>query len=516
MLVLDLVGLRASLPAAEITGVALLLAVAVGINRSRPATALGLATAALVGQGMAELYGLVAPFAMSYGIPAAVLAFLAGRRTERVTPVILVFASACAVTFVLYATRWVMGGDLRATLSGLVDWASAVLILLLVVVTPWLFGRFWRQHVMLRTAGWEVAERMERSREVEAEHARLRERARIATEMHDSLGHDLTLIGVRAAAMEVAGDATDEQRESAAELRASAHQATLRLREIIGVLRAEAAPEPAEPAGEDISTVVDRAVAAGMDARLVREGPDLDPASPTGRAAHRVVQEALTNAARHAPGARVTVHVTRESGVTTVRVSDTGPADPAAGPSEGSGSGLAGLRALIEGMGGTFHAGTAGDDAGFAVTARVDDTAEGTDPAVAGQRGADTASETERTRSRVRGRAQRRLVTALTIPAGTASVVTALGFLLLSYVGNNAVLPPSEYAKLHVGDDQAEVQRVLPRFEHPQHSLAGQPPVPDGATCRYYTVRSENGLPPVYRLCFADGELVSKDVLQQE
>ncbi|TDQ55027.1 sensor histidine kinase [Actinorugispora endophytica] len=516
LLAVEVSGLRAA-PVPEVVGMALLLAAGFGVRRALPFTALGLAVGAAVLHSAAVVVGAADTFALAYTLPCGALAFLAGRRSERAAPVVALSAAAALTALLVYTAEWVRVGDPRETLTGLTDWALGVLGLVAVVVAPWLLGRYWRWRTELRTAGWETAERMERAREVEAGRARLRERARIATEMHDSLGHDLALIAVRAAALEMTVDG-EAPRSAASDLRTAAHGATLRLRAIIGVLREDTGGPDAGPAAEDAAAVVARAVDAGMSVRLVREGPDPDPGAPPGRAVHRVVQEALTNAARHAPGSRVTVRVVREDGAVTVRVHDTGPGAVGAGAgTAGNGSGLDGLRALVEGAGGTFDAGPERRAAGgFAVFARIPDAADAGAPASAEGEGADGPTETERRRSRIRSGARRRLVTALVLPPGLSALVTAAGFLLLWYVGANTVLPREDYARLDVGDDLASVERVLPVFDYRPDPIPGEPPAPPGSACRYYLVRWENGLPPVYRLCFAEGRLAAKDVVARE
>ncbi len=511
----ELDGLRTE-PMAETVAMALLLAVAFGVRRAWPFTALGLVVGASVLHSAAITIGVVDTFALTYALPCAALAFLAGRRSERIAPAAVLTVTAALTMLLVCTVGWVRGGNPREALTGFTDWAGGVLVLIAVIVTPWLLGRYWHRHAQLRTAGWEIADRMERARDVDAERARLRERSRIATEMHDSLGHDLALIAVRAAALEMAAEA-EEPQAAASDLRAAAHQANLRLREIIGVLREDAGAAAAEPVGEAVTAVVDRAVDSGMSVRLVREGPDIDPATPAGHAAHRVVQEALTNAARHAPGARVTVRLVREDGATAVHVADTGPVGAATGAgTAGNGSGLAGLRTLVEGMGGTFTAGSGGHGGaagGFTVTARIPETAG---PQSTAEEPPEGSTETARRWSQMRAGARRWLVTALVLPLGLAAVITALGFLMLWYAGANTVLAREDYARLSIGDDRAAVEQVLPVFDYQPGPIPGEPPAPPGSACRYYLVDWENGLPPVYRLCFAEERLVGKDMIARE
>ena len=197
--------------------------------------------------------------------------------------------------------------------------------------------------------------------------------------MHDSLGHELALIALRAGAMELAADMTERNREAAAQLRASAVTATDRLRRTVGVLRETGADAvgttgtayetmdrtPVEPPDEPVEALVDRARDAGMAVEFRRDGERGVLPPLVDRAVHRVVQESLTNAARHAPGADVLVHVeqTTEAIVVNVRNS-TARAVP--GPT-GGGSGLAGLRERVRLLGGTLRTGF--HDGEFTVTA---------------------------------------------------------------------------------------------------------------------------------------------------
>ncbi|MCC3762611.1 histidine kinase [Glycomyces sp. TRM65418] len=229
------------------------------------------------------------------------------------------------------------------------------------VVLPWLIGRFRRQQADLLQAREARVAQLERERELVADRAQARERARIATDMHDSLGHELALIALRAGALELAPDLVEANREAAAALRRNAVDATDRLRRTIGVLRQ--GPAPTDPADETVEALVDRVVAAGMTVALETEPVRLPPLAA--QAAHRVVQEALTNATRHAPGAAVTVRVEVREG--RVRIVVRNGAGAAAAGADGTGSGLMGLAERVRLLGGAFEAGPRGG--GFAVEA---------------------------------------------------------------------------------------------------------------------------------------------------
>jgi signal transduction histidine kinase len=270
-----------------------------------------------------------------------------------------------------------------------------------VVASAFLAGRHLRQRRELAAAGWERAARLERERELTAERARLRERARIAQEMHDSLGHELALLALRAAALEVAPDLDEDVRRRAAELRGGAAAATDRLHDIIGVLRDRGAPAPTAPVRASLGDLVAGSRASGLDVRLdVRphHGPDACPLPPDiARAAHAIVQEALTNAAKHAPGERVDIRIEHHRDGTGVRIvnplpparrppppfhggappppagrpspSSRGAASPPPARAPGSRSGLRALRERAERLGGTFTAG--GHGGTFTVEARL-------------------------------------------------------------------------------------------------------------------------------------------------
>ncbi|CAL9400106.1 sensor histidine kinase [Nocardiopsis dassonvillei] len=536
LIVIELSGVRDRPPVLEACLLLAALAVAAALSRPLPFVSLGVMLSGAVLQTSASGFLVVETTVIAPWLAVAVLALLTGLRSERVRPVVAMVVVACSFTLVLHLSAGLVSGTgVRAFLSDSVDWLGVVLTIALSTLTPWLFGRYQRLRRRVWRGGWEIAERMERTRAAEADRARLRERARIATRMHDSLGHDLALIAVRAAALEMTALEDSEQGRAAGELRTAAHEANLRLREIIGVLReddggdghGEAASGPGaggpkagalntdDPGtGESVAALVQRASDAGMRVRLLREGPDPDPAAPGGGAVHRVVQEALTNAAKYAPEAEVTVRVVRESDRTRVSVSDTGPPGavrtvlPAR---SGGGSGLAGLRALVEELDGSFAAGR-GEGAGFTVRATVPD------PGAEGGAEELGESETHRAHSEARARARRRLVAAVAVPAALGLGLAAVGLGLLSWVGVNTVLSPERYGRLTVGDDRERVEEVLPRFSYPEHSVsarASEPPAPPGARCLFYLSRYENGLPPVYRLCFEDGVLVAKDELQR-
>ncbi|WP_222868721.1 sensor histidine kinase [Actinomadura syzygii] len=218
----------------------------------------------------------------------------------------------------------------------------------------------------------ERAERAERERHLLAERARAQERARLAAEMHDVVAHRVTLMVLQAGALRV--HAPDETTRAAAEeLRAAGCQALDELRDVIGLLRRGPGAPPAAAHGPlpDLSQLVAESASVGVPVELAEHGEPPAASPAVGRTAYRVVQEALTNARKHAPGAAVRVDVRYRVDGVTLTVRNTAPsgepdADLAA---SGSGTGLAGLRERVELIGGTFAAGP--DKEGFRVEASL-------------------------------------------------------------------------------------------------------------------------------------------------
>lgn len=158
----------------------------------------------------------------------------------------------------------------------------------------------------------ETAEREQQARVAQAQAA---ERTRIAREMHDVLAHRISLVAMHAGALSYRTDLSpDEQATAAKTIEENAHRALRDLRDVLGVLRdplspSDAGPEEPQPVIGDITRLVEEERTGGMsvslDDTLEGEVPD-----SRGRTAYRVVQEALTNARKHAPGTVVTVSLT--------------------------------------------------------------------------------------------------------------------------------------------------------------------------------------------------------------
>jgi signal transduction histidine kinase len=238
-------------------------------------------------------------------------------------------------------------------------------LLITAVIVGW--GLFVRAQRQIVHALRQRAAQLESEQRLKVEQAREAERLRIAREMHDVLAHRVSLLSLHAGALEFRPDASPEEvAHAAGVIRATAHAALEELRDIIGVLREggePGAPEPPQPTLADVPALIDESRAAGMDVRARVDAPDAPDA--LGRTVYRVVQEGLTNARKHAPGAAVDVTVAADGERLTVAVVSRRPVGVRAGglspPLPGAGTGLVGLAERVALAGGELQHGPDAD-----------------------------------------------------------------------------------------------------------------------------------------------------------
>ena len=259
---------------------------------------------------------------------------------------------------------------LAADMADLNGPASATVIFTAVVIAVDNIGfRLRAQHAL--------AAQTERAEEERERRAVLEERTRIARELHDVVAHHMSLVAVRAetAPYRIPG-LSEPARAEFGSLSEVAREAMVEMRRLLGVLRhdqpADLAPQP-ELA--DLPLLVETARQAGLAVELSAPAA-LDHVPPgVGVCAYRIVQESLSNASQHAPGAAVTVSVGHDHGAVLLRVANGpggpgGPADPAdaAENGHGPGHGLTGMRERVALLGGSLSAGPS-PDGGFVVSA---------------------------------------------------------------------------------------------------------------------------------------------------
>jgi signal transduction histidine kinase len=263
------------------------------------------------------------------------------------------------------------------------------------IVQYFIFGAAWVVGLLAKSRGKAIAAVARRAEQAEAEldamaaraaSAAAAERVRIARELHDVVAHHVSLMAVQAEAVGALLPARPEQAARSADLiAATARQAMTELRRLLGVLRGPSdnqthSPERSGLAPSASLSRVEEVLAhvrgSGVPVSLTVSGSPRTLSPGIDLTAYRIVQEALTNTIRHAPGARALVDICYEQSCVTVRVTDSGPApNGRASPAGtttilGPGFGLAGIAERVSSCGGTLSVGPA-ESGGFAVSARL-------------------------------------------------------------------------------------------------------------------------------------------------
>ncbi|MFF2044189.1 sensor histidine kinase [Kitasatospora sp. NPDC058170] len=498
---------------------------------------------------------VAALFLLRRGLPATVLVLAAALGGWAAGPLpLLVFAGwsvGARVTRVGVLLGSLTGGFVLMTATGVLrEIGSAPMKLLfglslggflVVAVLPALWGRYRAQRRALLDAMRERNEQLLRERAMVAHQARLRERHRIAQDMHDSLGHQLALISVHSGALEVDRTLGDRQREAVGVLRLAAVSAMRELREVVGVLHDESSAPAAAPGGPgsgpaaggartggvaEIEKLVESSRAAGTEVSFGLEGERRPLAAAVGHAAYRIVQEALTNAHKHAPGAPIGVALRYEPDALVVEVANPRAPEPVGAGAGGlvavsGGQGLTGLRERARLVGGMVHAGPT-PEAGFRIAAVL--PFEGSADGTSGGDGGAGAEPWELDVLLPTGgldTGKRRRSPAMGCAIGVLVVLlTMLGLLVWGVVSflraaDEATVQKSVSESVREGDPEDEVERRLPAgngFFTRDYEHSGPTPPPD-ARCRVFLAGDSTdrwGRDEVIRFCFKDGVLVEK------
>ncbi|GHB00543.1 sensor histidine kinase [Streptomyces chryseus] len=194
----------------------------------------------------------------------------------------------------------------------------------------------------------------ERTREEAALRRAGEERLRIARELHDSLTHSISIVKLQAGvAVHLARKRGEEVPEALLAIQEASGEAMRELRATLEVLRTDVVPPGTGLAR--LGELVERARTAGLAASVTVTGPQRPLPGDVDRAAYRIVQEALTNVARHAGRAKTAVRLAYGADHVSIRVEDEGPAAQD-GPPVVPGTGLTGMRERVTALGGTLHA----------------------------------------------------------------------------------------------------------------------------------------------------------------
>ncbi|MEV0416161.1 histidine kinase [Streptomyces sp. NPDC050448] len=328
----------------------------------------------------------VAPAAMGFLLGVVGLYTLAACEVPRRITATLASMSLAATFVVMYMRT---SGDQGASRSLVI--VLSVFVAVALTVPPVLLGLYIGARRRLMESLHERADSLERElslladrAEERAEWARTEERTRIAREMHDVVAHRVSLMVVHAAALEaVAAKDPARAARNAALVGDMGRQALTELREMLGVLRAPESPKRAPavvpvalvgsfedgPSLGELEALVGQSQAAGMAVELDVRGAGEGYPAEVEQTAYRVVQEALTNCHKHAPGARVVVRLAHRDGEVAMQV-ENGPcgADVVQPGLPSGGNGLVGMRERVLGLGGVFVSGPT-DEGGFKVSA---------------------------------------------------------------------------------------------------------------------------------------------------
>ena len=285
---------------------------------------------------------------------------------------VLVYA-LCLYAVAVRCKTWFVVSVAVVTVVGaiLIDARTAVGALLAVI--PLLAGAYIRSR---RTSRVELAEQ---AKQHEGERALLEERQRIAREMHDIVAHHMSVIAIQAeAGPRKVADPPPELVESFRDIRASALDGLTELRRLLGVLRTGTPDTTPQPGLGQLTGLLDSARNAGVPVDLSVSGVPRPLPQGMDLSAYRILQEALSNAMRHAPGSTVRVEVAYFPSSVVIKVRND---LSLAGNGNGNGSvvvaghGIIGMRERAAMLGGQLDAGPT-DDGGFLVTAVLPDAKE--------------------------------------------------------------------------------------------------------------------------------------------
>ncbi|MEV3890041.1 histidine kinase [Streptomyces griseoincarnatus] len=510
--------------------VALLVGLLSLVRRSLPATALVVSAAlagSVLGAGPLLMYA----------------SWSAGSRIERPWRAV----GAYAAGLVLYVAGGLLGDGAEDALELSLLMAAALGAgpYLVLAVVPGLASRYRAQRRDLLEALRRHNAQLVREQAMVARQARLLERQRIAQDMHDSLGHQLALIAVHAGALEVDPELGGRQREGVGILREAARSAMRELREAVGILRVDTegpttpapGPEPeAAPArgAAGVDALVASSRGAGAPVELRRRG-DARPLAPaTDHAVYRIVQEGLTNAHKHAPGAPITVELRYEPDSLVVEVANAPVPDgtPPAPPAISGGQGLAGLGERARLVGGMVHSGPSPDGGfrlagvlpygdGASPVGREDATSVVAGRDVRGESGAGAAGDGGADIERSDPKEYAAIMSSkknVALGCALVSVVLVAGTVALLAWGVNkmidevqkGIIPAYVYEDARVGDAEADLREQFPEGDSLLTDGVEEqgPPLPEDAVCEHF-VDDEKDL--VYRFCFRDGKLVAKE-----
>ncbi|MFG1610015.1 sensor histidine kinase [Actinoplanes sp. NPDC049265] len=395
------------------------------------------------------------------------------------------------------------GTALRERPAGPLTLLFAVGIFLVVTVFPATLAQLSAQRRRILTLMHERTVFLGEQQRIIAERARTREANRIAREMHDSLGHRLTLISLYAGALRSAPTA-----DTVKLLHATSVSAMDELRQILAVLRAE--PDAENDGDHDMDQLVAEAQAAGAQIKLERSGDAVEVPAMIEHAAYRTLQEGITNALRHAQGGEIRAAVRFEEGALVVEVEN----EPGRGQDGTTGGqGLYGLAERVRLAGGVLYHGPR-PGGGFRLAATLPLTRVEPTPADDQRTPSEDAGVDDEFGEDLRRADRRRRIWTATVTL-SALLVVALCSGGLWIAMRQQTVSGATFDRVRVGETADRVRKELPDPDTALDPGKTLPAPPPGGDCVAY--RAAPTLKPAdvegYRFCFGDGTLISKEEL---
>ncbi|MEW2015400.1 histidine kinase [Rhodococcus sp. NPDC076796] len=396
------------------------------------------------------------------------------------------------------AVAWILGASVL--IAVLVAWGSVwtelprdVLYASLRMGVPWLAGFAWQLRTQVRNQAVEELTAARQRRTAAAERDRAKERLELAESLHDDLGHSLSLVALDLGRLELDSTLTPSAQESVGTARKQLARAVERLGDSVESLRVGAAP--GLPRRDTVDALIQRARESGVDVEVTStvDVPNLPEAAHNPLS--RVLQEALTNASKHAPGLPITVEIAGDGAYSSVRVSN-----PVENTAEfGRGTGLQSTADLLRRSGGDLRVDLSEGE--FDLRARIPHRPLPMDPM-------DMPPEDDiagLTRAQRRGRLL--LVGAALVAVSMLAAVESFNW----FEARRTVLSEDDFQNISVGDSRGDAAGVLP-----EHELPGEA----GGTgeCHLYAVTADRFADSSgnrYRICY-NGDTVSEVSLISE
>jgi len=210
------------------------------------------------------------------------------------------------------------------------------------------------------------------SRQIDQRRQQSEERLRVARDLHDVIGHNISLINVQASmGLDLIDSQPEQARAALGAIKSASKEALEELRTMLTTLRQDDdAPRSPAPGLDRLPELIELTRAAGLNVEVEVAGKALPLPAAVHLAAYRIIQESLTNVARHAGRARVMVRVSYDDGAVHVEIDDDGKVPSREGSAIGTGSGITGMRERAAALGGDLSAGFR-HGGGFRVSARL-------------------------------------------------------------------------------------------------------------------------------------------------